>query len=531
MSKRNARFNKLGDDSKVFGIGSLFRGVGNKSWAINVEFNGNNEQSLQFSNIPVLARKRILNATKPHKVAGLPVSFIIENAQTWGVAKASKCPAYRAHSHGKDGDQLCFVAQAGDKKVYIPQLEMARSLFYHDPYLARLSLQHNALNEDFILGKREDGQPVIVVREGAEYPVSYFNRDDNRRFLSWVLLDSNARKAFESISSLLIKSQTQKNNYHHWVYQFMPPPMDGVRIRAKGWEDTKSKSFFVWEITQLKNLPSDVEGEIDFYHPAYVRKIGGKPTKGDGKQGKAPEEFDLDDDEIAGSDKATMELVSEQVIVSFANGHITNRIASKTKPVNNMTGGGETEVLDKDLSPNEKEESGSLAGGAWNNLEDQTDDAHLYLGKFDSFFKMVNVLCVKHQFKQIRTNISKLPKINEGKKHWLADTQNPRCMATVELRHKGNSFTLLEVDTSDGTAKLSTMLLTSVPGWVAENETTVLSRIMKKSLGWPTELFSAQLGEGAYTGIPHPKSKHSGGLPPEVIGPWAQRIANWVKRS
>jgi len=75
------------------------------------------------------------------------------------------------------------------------------------------------------------------------------------------------------------------------------------------------------------------------------------------------------------------------------------------------------------------------------------------------------------------------------------------------------------------------MLLKSAPGWVSENEKKILQRIMKKSLGWPTDYFKDQLGEKAYTGIPHPKSKHPGVLPPEVIDPWAQRISNWISRS
>lgn len=531
MSKRKARFKKLGDDSKVLGIGSLFRGVDRKSWAINVDFNGNTSQSMMFSNIPALARKRVLNGTKHYDPAGLALDFAVENAQMWQVAKASDCPAYQAHRHGKDGEQLCFVANVEGIHVYIPQLEFARVLFFHDPFLARLSLQHNALAEDFILTRREDGQPMVVVREGAEYPVYYFNSDDNRRFLSWVLLDSAARKSFESISISLIKNQYEKNKYQHWNFQFTPPPLPNVMLGVRGWEDSKSKSFFVWGVVRLNDLPSDVGCEIDFYHPAYERKVGGNPTGGDGKQGKPPEEVDLDDEELSDSDKATLALMSEKVAVTFKNPHITNRIASKTKPVNNAAGGGEQEVLDNNLSPNEKEESGGLPGGAWNNLDDQTDDAHLYIGKFQSFFKMIDILFTKHDCKLIRQDMAKLPKVGDGKKHWLADTQNPRCIAIVEVVSNGRSFTLLEVDTSDGAAKLSTMLLTSTVGWVDENKQTILHRTMKKSLSWPSDYFKDQLGESSFKGIPHPKSKHEGALPPEEIEPWAQRVANWIDRT
>jgi hypothetical protein len=531
VSKHNARFKKLNDDSRVLGIGSLFRGKDRKSWAINVDLNGGSSQSMQFSNIPVLARKRVLNPTKQYKKAGLPIELTIESTQSWKVAKASDCPAYQAHRHGRDGNLLCFVTQVGSTRVFIPQLEMARVLFYHDPFLARLSLQHNALAEDFVVGKSDDGKPLIVVREGAEYPMYYFNRDDNRRFLSWVLLDHEARVSFESICVQLIKGQYQHNNYQHWNFQFTPPPLTGVELEASGWGDGTSNTFFVWEVSKLDKLPSEVEGEIDFYHPGYERQVGGKPTKGDGKKGEASEQFDLDDDELSDSDKATVGLMSDRVTVSFKNPHITNRVPSKTKSVNNIIGDGEKEVLDNDLSPNEKEEAGNLPGGAWNNLDDQTDDAHLYIGKFQSFIEMVECLVAKHGFKLVRKDVSKLPQLGDGKKHWMADTQNPRCLANIELELSNQFYTLLEIDTSDDAAKLSTMLLRSAPGWVSENEKNILQRIMKKSLGWPSDYFKDQLGEKTYTGIPHPKSKHSGALPAEVIDPWGQRIVNWIERT
>jgi hypothetical protein len=196
-----------------------------------------------------------------------------------------------------------------------------------------------------------------------------------------------------------------------------------------------------------------------------------------------------------------------------------------------VVGQSEKEVMAPDFSPNGKEDTGSLPGAAWNNLDDQSDDAHLYLGKFNSFSKMVDVLIEKHGCHLVRKEISKLPKVNDGNKHRLADTLNPRCMATVELTSDRKSFVLLEVDTTDGAAKMSTMLLTSTQSWARDNQKEILHRIMKRSLAWPSDFFKEQLGAKNYAGMPHPQSKHSGGLAPEVIEPWAQRIALWIKRS
>jgi hypothetical protein len=396
--------------------------------------------------------------------------------------------------------------------------------------MARLSLQHNALAEDFYIERNANG-PVIHVREGTEYPLDYFNRDDNRRFLSWVLMDTYARKSFESISANLLTNQNRRGNFDFWDFQFSPPPLTNVKIKVSGWEDSESQSFFVWEIHSLIGLSSSVTGEVDIIHPKYDRKVGGKPTRGDNSKGTAPEYYELDDEQLSDTDKATVHLMSETVKVSFKDPFITNRISKNSKSVNNTIGEGNGNVPGIDLSANEKEETGSLPGGAWNNLQDETDDSLLYLSKFKSFLEMINRLESSHNCRITGKVTMKLPQLGDGKKHWLTDTQNPRCLVIVELVYENQLLTLLEIDTSDGAARLSTMMLrTGLSGWLTENLDRIKIGIMKKSLGWPTPIFEEYLATDEYSGIPHPKSKHPGMLEPHEIAPWAQRFANWIRR-
>ncbi|MFB1033893.1 MAG: Tn7-like element transposition protein TnsE, partial [Sinobacterium sp.] len=142
-----------------------------------------------------------------------------------------------------------------------------------------------------------------------------------------------------------------------------------------------------------------------------------------------------------------------------------------------------------------------------------------------------NTLIEEHDCILIRHWLKKLPWEGDGKKHRLVDTQNPRCLAMVELKFNKKFYTLLEVDTSDGAAKLSTMLLKAPLGWVKSNEEIILKKIMKKSLGWPSDYFKEILGDKTCSGIPHPKSKHAGVLSPKDFGPWAQRVTNWMRRT
>lgn len=528
--KSVAKYKHLEDDSRISGIGSLFRGLDRKQWSINLDFVGKQSSSIHFSAVPILARRRMLNPTKHYTKGGKLFNFQILNAHDWKVMRSSDCPAYQKGPKGKDANQFCFVSEESGQKVFIPHLELARVLFYHDPFMARLSLQHNALAEDFNV-ELNDNKPKIYVRDGAEYPLSYFNRDDNRRFMSWVLMDRHARPSFESISANLLTKQIRRGSYNHWDFYFTPPTLSGVMLEVAGWEDFESQSFFVWEVRKLSGLFSSVTGQVDIIHPKYERKVGGKPTQGDSAAGMAPDEYELDDDELSDTDKVTINLMSDAVSVSFNNPFITNRICKKIRSVNNILGDGDKEVLGKDLSANEKEVTGHLPGGAWNNLDDQTDDAHLYLSKFLSFLDMVALLESVHGCQIQNKTTVKLPKVGDGKKHWMADTQNPRCLAIVELIYNHQPITLLEIDTSDGATKLSTMMIrTGVSDWLMENIDQIKVGIMKKSLGWPTALFEENLGKGAFSGIPHPKSRHSGLLPPDEIAPWAQRFVNWMRR-
>lgn len=201
-----------------------------------------------------------MNPTVQYNKGGKQFKFAVTNAQDWQVTKFRNCPAYQNALKGKDGNQHCFLTEVSGLKVYIPQLEMARVLFYHDPFLARLSLQHNALVEDFYVELNGEMQAIHVL-DGAEYPLHHFNRDDNRRFLSWVLMDPCARRSFESISANLLINKNRQGNYYHWDFHFSPPPLTGVELSIIGWDDFASKRFFVWEVTHIEGLASSVTGE------------------------------------------------------------------------------------------------------------------------------------------------------------------------------------------------------------------------------------------------------------------------------
>ena len=81
---QDIRFEKVSDDTTILAIGSLFRRIDNSQWGINLDLSPKAATaSLRLSNIPVLARKRVLNPTQKHKSAGFRLSFTIESSATW----------------------------------------------------------------------------------------------------------------------------------------------------------------------------------------------------------------------------------------------------------------------------------------------------------------------------------------------------------------------------------------------------------------------------------------------------------------
>lgn len=161
--KGNFKYKHLDDDSKILGLGSLFRGTDRKQWSLNLYLNGNKRSHIHFGATPILARYRMLNPSKSYSPSGKPLSFAIDDAQDWKVEKVDNCPGLANRQKKNDANQYCFVASVDGTDVYIPQLELARVLFYHDPFMARLSLQHNALNEEFYIDESGEKATIHVI--------------------------------------------------------------------------------------------------------------------------------------------------------------------------------------------------------------------------------------------------------------------------------------------------------------------------------------------------------------------------------
>lgn len=528
-------FTHLKDENiKIQGITSLFKQKNGSRWAVNLVYSPKQtKQSISMSNAPILSRQRLLNPTEHQKPVGIPLSFSISNTQEWSIAKIADCSALKHLKFIPDQEQLCFVITLKDDlKVYIPQFELARVLFFHDNYLSRASLEPGRLEEEFDIQKNGDSAQINVM-PSAEYKVTHFNDQVNRRFLSWVLLDSEARASFESIGKSQLENgyEPKGGNYRFWDFSFTPPPLKNVELIVRGWKENNSKSMFVYEISSVQNLPVNMPTEVNFYHPDFKIPVQGKANGGKGGQTGQLLEYELHDGEYSDPDKAHMVVRMATTTISFAKAIKTNRVADKTQvkrrgsKVDDLS-----DVSSVKATTNEENDSGVLPGADWNTVDDITDDAHLYKNKFSCFFNMLEYLRSMHGCAIKEYPLRKLPWLARCTKHMLADDANPRCIALIELIYSDQIFHILEVDTSDAEKSLSTMLLKlKNPSNIQNDITDIEIQLIKGSLRWPTKLLGGLYGKENYLGVSHPQSKHQGVLDPEDIEYWADRFFSKVK--
>lgn len=528
---QNIKFTQLTDDVSIQAIGDFFKKEGESTWGINLSFYPNQEKSfLNISNAPVLVRKRILNPVSESKPAGLGMSFSIDNTSNCAVKKLGEYPVADKVKF-IEKEQLCFVFKIDSGvSIYLPQFELARALFLHDAYLSRTALEASSLSAEFdVITDDEFNTARINILPSSGYPIKSLEDYQSRRLLSWILIDKEARNSFESISWYQILNSTQKNGYLHWDFQFKPPPLRSAKLEVRGWKDTATKTFFVYEITAIHNISVNIPETVEIYHPKFVEKLGVKGTGSGGMgAGIQIDDYEVQEGESASSDQQHRIIQAPSVKFSFANPFKTIKVAKKEQKISAGSASEETpEIASNQVSIEEPTRTGELPSADWNMISDETEDVHLYANKFDCFQKMLEHLVSQYGCIVKSKQLRKLPHIVRCKKHLLANDGNPRCIAVIEILVENKIFYILEVDTSDAINSLSTqiLLLNSPEGWT--NQLMKIEQgLIKKSLVWPNHLFTQYCGAGRFKGVLHPKSSASGLglLAPESIEHWADRF-------
>ncbi len=524
-------FDQFNDDTTILAIGSLFKKDKTTTWGINLDLAPKAAiNSLRLSQLPVLARKRVLNATKEYKPAGFHLSFTIDSTAYWQSKKLGDYPVSSA-IRTMDRRQHCFYFKTNNIDIYVPQLELARVLFLRNGYLSRSAPESDYLKNEFSIENVSLELARVNVLPSSSYTLESLDDDESRRILGWILIDPDARSSYESISHFQKINGYAKGGYRQWEFEFNPPLLPFSSFEVRGRFDRQTNSMLVYEIVGIRNIQATVPNEIEFFHPNLREYVHGE---GDGAVRLVPERpsvHSVQDGVDANADTTPVLLRAPAVIIEFSKAFNTRKVAEKKQEgTNGKTDESVGSKASENVSTEESIIGGDLPSAEWTSEADEARDLHLYANKFDCFQLMLDELVSMHGCVIKSKQLRKLPKLYRCNRHLLLDG-SPRCLAIVELELNNRLFQILEVDTSDGICSISTMLLelTTKEKW-HENLKLLCDELTQKSLHWPSNRLSALCGKKGYSGIPHPQTKSvdKGKLPESSITHWAARFHSWM---
>jgi hypothetical protein len=519
------------DNSRVKEIGSIYRRLGSSDWRINIKLDpGQKKESFSLSQLGLVPRRRLLNATDigDLKPAGYEKRIKVDNATGWSHCQIGECPIKNVQEQ-EDWQQWCFSFESGGLQFFLPQIELARVLFFHYSYMTRLAMTPNGLIEEFdIQPGDEPGTTEIHILPTSSLPLNPRGNAEQRRVLAWILLDDEVRRSFESISQHQLTEGKDLNGYRHWQFRFNPPALQNVKMSVRGQYLPESEVLFVYEIDSVENLSTRSSKQIEFFDPKLAEQQAGKARSGQ-DSGVPTEALQINDDELASSDAGEYQLQVPPVILSFSEPAYTTRksydgrkraSAGKGSEERNVTGDAHTEV-----STDEPTIRGEIPAGVFDGVDDQSDDSHLYLHRFEAFVCMIDLLEAQG-CEVLFGEIRKLPVLQGHSKYLLPDG-NPRCVVYRVLKYEHQIYALVEVDTTDKEKRLSTLLIrqpNDLYYWNSKVE-ELCQLLVKKSLSWPTKKLGREFSDG-YKRIPHQRTSDHNKLilDSASVEQWAKRV-------
>ena len=526
-----AKIAHISKDMKIKKLGTLFKKHNSSTWAINLGLENENKVSektyTNFSNAKLLRKNSHINPTEEYS-RGYNLRFKISSTQDWTSSTTnSNLPKDRFLEHYFLFDAV-RIDQFGQPmsetiKVRLPQFELARSLFFYTPYLARSSIFENSLSIDFDIVSNPDHY-LINILPACSYPISHFNDAGIRRILSWILLDPDIRQSFESISQFCTQYGYDFDQYRIWSFCFNPPQLSGVIFNTYGYYKAETSEFFVNEISGFQKISSHISKEVEFYSDKFIEsKSGGKGENSSGTKNNGKEPTIKDDEEGNSDDVQIIDVVPTHF--DFLEAIETRKTSKKSRHRNHGTKDQELPSTKEPsgVSTNEPISEGAIPSAEFNGVEDETEDLHLYLDRFSAFQQMIDLFCESNPVKNFSFQLHKLPNIQGHSKHAKTDG-NPRCVAEVSFLFNNQNIVILEVDTSDNKKPLSTRVLSikDANQWNTTDRAKVLELVVTQCLRWPKGIFKNICYKNSTLNHPRMNSKKQ-----EIS---EQELKGWVNR-
>ena len=521
-------------NSRLTFLGSIFKDIKNSEWNITVGLENDKYSTkdqryilnhARFSNMPLLARNRRFNQTEtftPFNESTITIK--IDDFQKWNIL-INESGQYSFSNIVSD-----IHAKLTDIEIVLPQIELARVLFLHNAYLSRAALDQGCLSREFDIIK-EDHQTLINIPEFCNFPISQFNNIGMRRLLAWILLDTQIRTSFESISKNFLSEKLQTKFREFWNFNFIPPSLKGAEITLKVYFSAQKNKYYVNEILAISNLPSEINHTVIFCSPKFTVKNTQVSSEGSSGGSKPPRNEDpiIDNEKEANSDKPTVIIDSPKIIMALSSPFETKKAVIKRSGKKGRLNNDDINTLpEPDVSTGESSIFGEIGRGEFENCQDESDDLELFMKRFEAFQAMIEEFRSQHNIlSKFRFTISKLPAVNRSKVH-MTDDDNFRCIAEVQLEFQNKQFVILEIDTSDNRKSLSTLIIKvdSLEIW-DQHFPSFKEDIIKRSLRWPTAESLKNIG--IPKGVNHPKNKFEITTSDKEFKDWVKRFTEVLK--
>ncbi|WP_337028230.1 Tn7-like element transposition protein TnsE [Vibrio cholerae] len=538
-----ARFYKCDDDVRIVHIGKVLVRTSDTSYRPSIEVwcyppqQKNGFYATAFSNVPALYRGKIINQRE------LSESYLKRGRHTFkGGEYLRKSTLSEFPDSGsaeslrkKESEQNAFVLdnRGNAPKLIIPQLELARVLFYASSYLSRASLMSSRLLTDFKvdINTKEDYANIEVLQT-SNFPPSAFNDSATRAMLSWLLIDRNAKRSFESIFKYFNTENhlDVSSGYQRWLFHFDPPQLEGCSLSYEGSLDASGEYFLVEKITDIE-INAQMPSRVYFHNPSFTHQDeSAEPTVGGQgpKPYERPEDHTVDDEREASDSNQAFLLGENTCSIRFKNCFLTSKSTTPKRGHRSDSTQEPPKKAGETVSTNEPGSNGEIpSADMGGGMQDSTDHSKEYASRFTAFNMMVQMLEEKYDCTIIDSYTHELDQVGRSKCH-LIDSGAKRTIRCVVVERNGHVNYLLEIDVTGLSKWISTKCVRKIDthNW-KEQFSRIKKGVVTKSLGWPTQEMDAMFGFKKHIGISHPKSVegHSTGIPTESILDWAGRIA------
>lgn len=319
------------EDAKITFLGEIFKFNHLKSWNIKLGIYADYELSVKhsrLSNLPAFARGRCLNPSDGQcRKGGYKININIQSNEDWKVKVDPKNRGYYFE----------FDFNRGNEKnpdilhIRIPQIELARVLFFHNAYLARNCIDHGILDREFDINSLDSTTTVIHVLPHCSFPIGQFNNEGIRRLLAWIILDENARQSYTSIARYFTLEAEKFKVKTSWRFHFDLPLLEDISLKTIGYFDANNNEYTVFEITDLHNIKTSLPRQICYESPKF--KSGKKTSSSMDSLGSGQDNNDppVDDDVEADSNSKMIQVKIPQTLLSFAEPSETKKVVKKKK--------------------------------------------------------------------------------------------------------------------------------------------------------------------------------------------------------